>query len=212
MNKNMDEKAIKILEHYKIIIENENFDEYDILGFLIFIRSYLSKNLKYIGEFTDLIAHRNRDRGIVMTNIENTIKNNYAYNKETNKVIDYKGIDEKEWREEWYKVGKKFNIKLDEKIIKEITLCIYSLAQKTKYEDENGNIGYIEFDAQSKYNKIALITTEGKNDSLHICFATYKGYEVNEKYDGVPINSVVYTIRNNGKLQLRTDNDLITEI
>ena len=212
MNENMDEKAIKILEHYKIIIENENFDEYDILGFLIFIRNYLDKNLKCIGEFTDLIAHRNRDRGIVMNNIKNTIKNNYAYNEETNKVIDYKGIGEKEWRDEWYKVGEKFNIKFDEKIIKEITLCIYSLAQKTKYKDKNGNVGYIEFDAQSKYNNIALTTTEGKDNSLHICFAIYKGYEVNEKYDGAPINSVVYTIRNNGKLQLRTEHDLITEI
>lgn len=102
MNENMDEKAIKILEHYKIIIENENFDEYDILGFLIFSRNYLDKNLKCIGEFTDLIVHRNRDRGIVMNNIKNTIKNNYAYNEETNKVIDYKGIGEKEWGDEWY--------------------------------------------------------------------------------------------------------------
>ncbi len=29
-----------ILNHYKTIIEKRAFDEYDILGFLIFIRAY----------------------------------------------------------------------------------------------------------------------------------------------------------------------------
>ena len=208
----MDDKAKKILEHYRKIIENEEFEEYDILGFLIFIRSYLDENMNIIREFSDLIAHRKRDRGRVMTNIRNAIKNGYEYDEKQNKVVGYNGISQEDWKREWEKIGKIFDIVMNEKIIKEITLCIYALTQKTEYDDNNGNIGYIEFCAQSQFNNIALVTTEGKKDSLYICFATYKGYEVNEKYDGVPINSVVYTIRNNGKLQLRTDNDLITEI
>ena len=63
--KNMDDKAKKILEHYRKVIEDEDFDEYDILGFLIFIRSYLGENMNIIREFSDLVAHRERNKGIV---------------------------------------------------------------------------------------------------------------------------------------------------
>ena len=44
----MDIKEKKMLQHYKNIIENRCFDEYDILGFLIFIRWHLGNNQKYI--------------------------------------------------------------------------------------------------------------------------------------------------------------------
>lgn len=208
----MDDKSKKILEHYRKIIENEEFDEYDILGFLIFIRCYLDENMDFIREFSDLIAHRKRDRGIVMTNIRNAIESGYAYNEKQNKVVGYKGISQEDWKKEWYKTGEIFNIVMNEKIIKEITLCIYSLTQKTEYDDKNGNKGHIEFCAQSRFNNIALATTEGKKDSLYICFTKYTGFVINEKYDGRPIENVIYTKRKNGKLQLLEDNNLITEI
>ena len=208
----MDDKAKKILEHYRKVIEDEKFDEYDILGFLIFIRSYLDKNMNIIREFSDLVAHRERNKEIVMTNIRNTIINRYAYDENLNKVIGYSGISQEEWKNEWYKVGKIFNITLNEKIIKEITLCIYSLAQKTKYEDRSGNVGYIEFLAQSKFNNIGLATTEGRKDSLYICFTKYKGFNINENYDGIPIKNIIYTKRKNGKLQLLEGNNIITEV
>ena len=55
----MDKKANDIFKHYKYVIENRKFDEYDILGFLIFVRNFISKDkYKYIYEFTDLVAHR----------------------------------------------------------------------------------------------------------------------------------------------------------
>ena len=39
-----DKKEQKILEHYKMLLENSLFDEYDILAFLIFLRRHLDKN------------------------------------------------------------------------------------------------------------------------------------------------------------------------
>jgi len=41
-----DKKANIMLEHYKHIIKERTFDEYGILGFLIFIRDYI-KNYSY---------------------------------------------------------------------------------------------------------------------------------------------------------------------
>jgi hypothetical protein len=109
----MDEKAKVILQHYKNKIEEQLFDEYDILGFLIFVRSYigLSDDFKTINEFSNLIAHRKRDRGRVMESIEVAIKNNYEVAKGTKKIKGYNGIHYNEWEKEWYKLGEKFDIK-----------------------------------------------------------------------------------------------------
>lgn len=109
----MDEKAKVILQHYKNKIEEQLFDEYDILGFLIFVRSYigLSADFKTINEFSNLIAHRKRDRGRVMESIEVAIKNNYEVAKGTKKIKGYNGIHYNEWEKEWYKLGEKFDIK-----------------------------------------------------------------------------------------------------
>ena len=68
-----------ILNHYKTIIEKRAFDEYDILGFLIFIRAWVT-NDGVIREFCDLIAHRERNQGRVMRCIEGAIKNDYEWN------------------------------------------------------------------------------------------------------------------------------------
>lgn len=210
----MDLKANLILEHYKQLIENREFDEFDILGFLIFIRNFIksSKNFVLIKEFADLVAHRERDRGKVMTCISNAIDNNYTYDVNKRKIEGYNGINEENWKKEWIDLGIEYTINMNDDIIKEITLCIFSLAQKTIYNDSNGHSGTIEFDAISKTGKIALFTTEGKKDSLFICFSTYDGYIIDSKYDGKPIDEVVYTYRDNGRLKLKCNSAVILEV
>ncbi len=71
----MDRKEIEILNYYRNIIERKEFDEYDILGFLIFIRKHIEKEYTYIAEFANLIAHRERAKGIVMRCISSAIDN-----------------------------------------------------------------------------------------------------------------------------------------
>ena len=39
-NLDMDNKEQQIMKHYKMLIESNMFDEYDILGFLIFITTF----------------------------------------------------------------------------------------------------------------------------------------------------------------------------
>lgn len=58
----MDLKAESIMNYYRELIQNREFDEYDILEFLIFIRNSTKSTGKYpfIVEFTDLIAHREK--------------------------------------------------------------------------------------------------------------------------------------------------------
>lgn len=209
----MDAKADLILKHYKNIIENKEFDEFDILGFLIFIRSYIENDINFnsIKEFSDLIAHRERDRGKIMNSISNAIKSNYFYDINTKKVSGYTGISEMTWKKEWKDLGNKFNIQIDDIVIKEITLCIFSLAQKSIY-NKDGYSGVVEFDAISKDGEIALLTTEGNTNSFYICFLKYGGYKVDSKCDVEPILDIVYTFRDNGKLKLKCKSDTIIEV
>ena len=59
----MDEKAQQIFERLCNKVVNGEFDEDDIYEFYIFIRSYLKRfkgKYKWIREWGDLIAHRER--------------------------------------------------------------------------------------------------------------------------------------------------------
>lgn len=209
----MDLKAESIMNYYKELIQNHKFDEYDILGFLIFIKNSIKSTGKYpfIVEFTDLIAHRERDRGIVMNCIRNAIDNEYRYYKESKEVCGYKGIKEEDWRNEWINFGKEFGITINEDIIREITLCIYSLAQKTQYNDKKLHTGKIELYIEKNKGKIGLLTTEGNKDSFYVCFSKYQGYEITECYEShIPNKEILYTNRNcNGQLELRNDTGVV---
>ncbi len=200
----MDEKAKVILQHYKNKIEEQLFDEYDILGFLIFVRSYigLSADFKTINEFSNLIAHRKRDRGRVMESIEVAIKNNYEVAKGTKKIKGYNGIHYNEWEKEWYKLGEKFDIKFTPKIIKEVTICIFSIAQFTEYKSGNYS-GRIEI--LRSENSLHLVTTEGEPKSLFITFfiVTMDSTQKIESEKFYPVFEPVEAIRINGKLELR---------
>lgn len=55
----IDFKEQLILDHYKDILQDRTFDEYDILGFLITVWHHLKKD-SCIHELADLIAHRVR--------------------------------------------------------------------------------------------------------------------------------------------------------
>ena len=212
----MDLKAESIMNYYRQLIQNQEFDEYDILGFLIFIRNSIKSNGKYpfIVEFTDLIAHRERERGIIMNCIRKAIYNKYRYYKKSRKICGYRGIQEKDWRNEWISFGEKFGININEDIIREITLCIYSLAQKTQYNDKNLYVGRIEFYIEKSTGTITLLTTEGNKDSLYICFSKYKGYEITECYEPhIPNKEILYTNRNNnGRLELRNNNGVVLTV
>lgn len=56
----------------------------------------------------------------------------------------------------------------NKKLIKEITICIISLAQDTKYKDKDVIIGRVEAFIDGSKN-LCLVTTENRSDSLKVC-------------------------------------------
>lgn len=209
---NFDEKERIMLNHYKKIIEEREFDEYDILGFLIFVREKLNKgNLNFIPEFADLVAHRKRNKGIVMNNIIGAIKNGYAI--KNHKVQGYQGINWESWQKEWNRLALELGININNDIIIEITICIYSLAQYTKYDDANGCSGKIELFVDGTTNSLCLCTTEGHGNSFFVCLAKFGNFNINKSlFDSGHIKEPVETLRTKDKLILKCSKGNILEV
>lgn len=190
-----------ILNHYRELIEGRKFDEYDILGFLIFIRPRCKKG-SAIHEFCDLVAHRERNRGKVMDCITVAIENNYETAANSKAVKGYAGINWSEWREEWDKLGIDLAITFSDTILQEITLCIFSLLQDTQYKNEGGS-GTIQL-FQSSTGQISVCTESTDEKRPFVCFMILKGITGhNQQFAGV-ISEPVETCRIDGALRLRT--------
>lgn len=201
----LDKKESVILKHYEKLFYEYAFDEYDIRGFLMFIREHIREEKKYpcILEFSDLIAHPRRSRGIVATAIKSAIDNDYATH-DGKKVKQYNGINEERWKSEWKKLFNELGIKMSKRLIDEITICVCSMANGSIYDDNQGHTGvlYLGF---SK-NKVTLVTTEGNKDSLHISFFVYSGLSIDVDWHDAYFGPwVSEAIRENTTLKLRDD-------
>ena len=170
----LDFKEQIMIKHYKKLFVEHSFDEYDILGFLILVRRLIRNINEYNGilEFADLIAHRERDRGQAFEAMDHAIKKHYAtYDGKT--VIGYEGITQEEWKKAWKKLCSELSIPYSKRLLDEITLCVCSLAHGSIYQKADRYLGkmYVAIDSET----VALVTTEGKKDSLSVGFFVYKG-------------------------------------
>ena len=203
----LDAKEAVMLRHYQKLFDNYSFDEFDILGFLMLVRRFIQSGYICILEFADLVAHRFRDRGRAMTCISSAIDNNYeTYNGKI--VKGYHGIDECSWRTEWQQLFSDLCIALNERLLKEITICIFSLAHGSEYMDVKGHHGYLIL-GRGKNNTLALSTTEGNSDSLYVCFCLLRDIDFNQKREDFLYQNPVETERINGKLRLKDENGYI---
>lgn len=207
-------KDKKILDHYKHLFDNYLFDEYDVLGFLIFIREQIDPSTcQFIQEFADLIAHRSRNQGIIRENIVKSIGSNYSCNAKGH-VIGYNGAKWDAWLNEWNRLGKQIDFdfsKDKEELLKQITICIISLAQDTKYYDKDVIIGKVESFIDGGKN-LLLVTTEGKSDGLMVCLMKCGPFNnIVDKNDGF-FNYPLETKRENEKLCLYHNDKKILEI
>lgn len=168
----LDPKEAVMLQHYKKLFINYSFDEYDILGFLMLVRRFIQSGYVCILEFADLVAHRLRDRGKAMTCISSAIDNDYE-TYDGKKVKGYHGIDECSWKIEWQQLFTDLGMMLNERLLKEITICVFSLAHGSEYKDIKGHHGYLVL-SRGRNNILALSTTEGNPNSLYIFFVFYE--------------------------------------
>ncbi len=205
---NYDKKEKVIFSHFKDMLEYAQFDEYDIIGFLILIRRHLKKDsYPILHDFCDLIAHRQRNQGLILRAIGIAIENKYTTLLNIKTIKDYKGININDLHNEWIKLGENFDINIGNKILLDLDLCLFSLVQFTtyKYKDYLGRIELF----QSKDNYLALCTTDGSNNSPLVCFAKCGPFVFSNKFAGGWITNPVETIRENDRLRLKDNTNYI---
>ena len=205
-----DKKARFIFEHYNKILKERLFDEYDILGFLIFIREHIDNSkYPYIKDVADLIAHRSRNWGKVMECIDAAIAHDHETLPGTNVAKGYSGMDYSKWEKEWFDLSAEFEIALSSPIIIEITVCVFSLAQSTEYVGKkSGNKGKIEL-CQGNDNCLALVSVADGKDSPYICFSKVGSFEYKKQYFWGIIDEPVEAVRIDGNLRLKTATEYI---
>ena len=202
----MDKKEVVLFNHYKMLFEEDLFNEYDVLGFLIMLRPYLSK-YKYLLEFANVIAHRKRDRGIAMGCITVVQNNSFELFAGTNHVVGFRGIRYEALENDIICAFREQTIKISKKIAKEIILCIFSLSQFVEYE--KATIKGLMYLVQGKNNTLALCATEGKEDSYFVCFSCIEEIKHIKLLSGGLIREPVEAIRFDGKLILSLDGEAI---
>lgn len=210
----MNVKELKNLEHYRNIIENRKFDEYDIIGFLVLIREHINQKQNPI--FYDIAngtAHRKRNRGKIYDSIYYAILNNYAINQDGH-VVGYNGILNDEWKLECANLSKQFNIKITPIISIELAVCMFSIIHRSEYETDEKSInkeikikGSIELLTSEKC--FSILTSDDIN-KLTICFMKIENIQILKK--NCFIMDVVETYRKNNFLYLRSKDAEILKV
>lgn len=204
----MDKKEMLLLDHYKKRIENNLFDEYDVLGLLIMIRPYID-NYKNLLEFANIIAHRKRDRGMGMSCISVIQNNGFKLIEGTKKVIGFEGISYEILESELFCFLCEYGIDASKKTLRELIFCIFSLSQFVEYK--RGDVSGVMYLIQGNNDTIGLGATEGNRDSCFVCFSYMTGVKHIRLFEGGLIKKTVVVKRVGNQLGM-FDGDTVVDI
>ena len=111
------------------------------------------------------------------------------------------------------KIAEDNNINVNKLIIKELTLCIFSLFQELIFVDESNNkIGKLVMLVNPDHNQIDLCTSEGTTNSLMVCFAKLDNIIITQEFFEVINNIPSEVVREKGVLKLKNSKGTICEI
>lgn len=137
-----------------------------------------------------------------MACISAAIENQYQTKKDGKTVIGYYGMRYETWVNEWKRFANQYNFSLDKNIIKEITICVFSLAQYTNYVDKQGHTGHVEL-FMGIDKSLGLITVGNESDSLYICFASCGGFTLKKGIPAGHFKEPIKTERVDGFLRIK---------
>lgn len=206
----MDEKAQQIFERLCNKVVNGEFDEDDIYEFYIFIRSYLKSfkgKYKWIREWGDLIAHRERNEGAVLRNMKDAISNGYAVIEGTNQIKGYHGMEEGELEKEFSDLFREAGYAVSVQALKEIKLCTFSIANFSRYKisDKPGRTGQVRL-VQTQ-SGLALCSHAGERDDFYIGLSILKGNYIDKDFPCGFIDKPIEVRRKNKELVILYDGD-----
>ena len=192
------EKRDGILYHYIRRFQGMTFDEYDVMGFLIAIRdANLRNNQPELYDFSNIIAHRDRDRGIAVDSMSEAIKNDFCQNA-NGEVLGFNGPKYNKLRNQIEQIGIQYQFITSEVFINDFILCLMSIAQHVVCEQGGNEVCKLEL-FQKKDHTMALVAIGEKASVCYLC--NQRACDFEHKYPGGYIQDAIEMIRIEGNLK-----------
>ena len=148
----------------------------------------------------------------MIDNIKACIKNNYKTINGT-KVKDYHGFSIESWNNQLKSLMNSFNIKTNKLIIKELTLCIFSLFQELIFvDDSNNKIGKLVMLGNQISNELFLCTSEIDNDFSMVCFTKQNNIIIMQEFLEIVKYAPSEVIREDGVLKMKNIKGTVCEV
>jgi len=122
----------KSLKYYKKIFEEDIFSEYDVKGFLIFLRKYKYIEKSILKDFANAVAHSEFESGKIVDSALKAFVNGVKIND--GKVVDYHGFTEEDIVKEVEDIFEKINYNCNEKIVHEVVFCLYFIINDMSFK------------------------------------------------------------------------------
>ena len=194
-------KELFTLKMFKEIIENDSFDEIDIISFLIFLRSLFEKRDKndfwHVYDICDFVAHRERDKGKTKDGIVAAINNGYRTKKASKQVDYYPGIESSNWKREWDLLGSTLDIRITDEARKDLSICVLSMLQDAAIFDvKDGCRQQVAvMRIMQDENMLSLCSTELTPDSPWVNYFQIGGLHFKKKYESGLVDDPVFAKR-----------------
>ncbi len=192
------DKRNGILKHYVKRFNTMLFDEYDVMGFLILIRNQeLKEYSPVLYDFSNIVAHRDRTKGIVFNAMNSAFKYGYKLNLK-GKVTGFTSPSIQSVISEIKQIADQYMITATKDFIMEFILCLMSIGQHVVCEENQRFLCKLEL-MQGADNTLALIAM---GSEASVCYLHYN-YKVDFKqtYSAGWIRDAIEMIRVNGKLE-----------
>jgi hypothetical protein len=201
----MDAKEEKLINQYYDKLTSFSFDERDVYSLLILLRPYSQKDYP-VYEFSNFVAHREKDRGHIRDYLDRTkfVLDNLG---KINTVLEIKPVfSEREIEKSFNSVFTKLGFApIPNIIISGIILCIISLLQSVKIvTKKNIAIGELVFAYDAK--EITLLgkcRVQSKGNAIFPVLSTKNSYLLTSVL-GTPALStnIIEVVNNGGKLEI----------
>jgi len=206
----LDEKAKDLLNYYYEKLISSSFDEKDIYAFFMLIREFTDKNMKWIREIGDLIAHRQRIKGEVHCNL-GAIRKVDKWHQ--GKVPDSSGLNVVNFINELNSLLRSMNYgELSESTIKDMLLCVFSLMQHSQYIGKDGNSRVGRLIILITERQVLLVSDETGND-IHVPVGiidnAYLIADIVREKGIVHCSKPITVNRRNGCLVINYDNQIL---
>lgn len=200
-----DNKEIQMFDYYYEKLSLNTFDEKDIYGLFILLRNHAKRD-SWVREIGDLIAHRKKERGNLFDSI---IAAREVSLYHSGKVPGSKGIQTNDFVSMFNSLLGQLGYRiLDNEKVVDVLLCVFSIAQHTKYYDEK-NISIGRLFIHISEASIELLTDTDRPQHIILGTIDNKYMTTSAKMPLFCLDKPITVMRDNGRLVIEYDSMIL---